>query len=260
MHDSVALPANLLAGFLLVMARMGGIMTFMPIPGLKSGPDAARIVFSVTSAFLMFPQWARARGPVVDSGHFFAGIVSEAMLGIAIGLALSYIFETLTMAAQSLSLQAGYGYATTIDPTTDADAGFLVVVAQLLAGLLFFALGFDRRVLAIMGRSFEIAPPGSYAFAPSLAEGLAEAASNIFSTGLRLALPVIALLAMADISLALLGRLSSHLQITTMSFPVKMVAGLALLGWIATLIPNVLQQAAEPLLRLVEQIALGPGR
>jgi flagellar biosynthetic protein FliR len=260
MRDSLDLPANLLAGFLLVMARMGGIMTFLPIPGLKSGPDAARIVFSVTSAFLMFPQWAKARGPIVDSSHFFAGIVSEAMLGIAIGLAMSYLFEILTMAAQSLSLQAGYGYATTIDPTTDADAGFLVVVAQLLAGLLFFALGLDRRVLAIVGRSFATAPPGSLAFSPSAAEGLAESAAIIFSTGLRLALPVIALLAMADISLALLGRLNSHLQVTAMSFPIKMMAALALLAGIATLIPTVLQQAAEPLLRLTEQIALGPGR
>jgi flagellar biosynthetic protein FliR len=114
--------------------------------------------------------------------------------------------------------------------------------------------------LAIVGRSFATAPPGSLAFSPSAAEGLAEGAAIIFSTGLRLALPVIALLAMADISLALLGRLNSHLQVTAMSFPIKMMAALALLAGIATLIPTVLQQAAEPLLRLTEQIALGPGR
>src|SRR5215469_18730485 len=123
MRDSVSVPAHALAGFLLVMARMGGIMTFIPIPGLKSGPDAARIVFSVTSAFLMLPVWAKASNSLTAPEHFLAAIVSEALLGIAIGLLVSYLFEMLTIAAQSLSLQAGYGYATTIDPTTDADAG-----------------------------------------------------------------------------------------------------------------------------------------
>ena len=172
----------------------------------------------------------------------------------------SYFFEILTMAAQSLSLQAGYGYATTIDPTTDADAGFLVVVAQLAAGLVFFGLGIDRRVLGILGRSFETAPPGFVVFSPSLSEGLVEAAASIFSTGLHLALPVIALLAMADIALALIGRLNTHLQVTTMSFPIKMVAGLALLAWIAPLIPVDLQRAVQPLLTLIEQMALGTGR
>lgn len=260
MRDSLNLPANLLAGFLLVMARMGGIMTFLPIPGLKSGPDPARIVFAMSSAFLMFPVWARTRGPIAPPERFFAGIVSEALLGIAIGLILSYFFEILTMAAQSLSLQAGYGYATTIDPTTDADAGFLVVVAQLLAGLLFFAMGIDRQVLAILGRSFETAPPGFFAISPSLGQSLAEAGGIVFQTGLHLALPVITLLAMADIALALLGRLNSHVQVTTMSFPIKMVAGLAILTWIAALIPAVLQRAAVPLLRLAEEVALGTAR
>jgi flagellar biosynthetic protein FliR len=260
MQDSLAVPAAMLADFLLVMARMGGIMTFLPIPGLKSGPAMARVVFSVSSAFLMSPAWSKTHGPMARPEYFLAGIVSEALMGIAVGLVVSYLFEILTIAAQSLSLQAGYGYATTIDPTTDADAGFLVVVAQLLAGLLFFALGLDRQVLAIMGRSFETAPPGFFVFSRPLAENVIGAASTIFSTGLRLALPVIALLAMADISLALIGRLNSHLQVTTMGFPIKMVAGLALLAWIGSLIPAVMLEAAQPLLRLIEQIALGAPR
>jgi len=257
MHDSVYLPANLLAGFLLVMARMGGIMTFLPIPGLKGGPVPVRVVFSVLSSFLMFPVWSKSHGPFTAPPEFFAAIVSEAMMGIAVGLAVSYLFDMITMAAQSLSLQAGYGYATTIDPTTDADAGFLVVLAQFVAGLIFFSLGFDRQVLAILGRSFEVTPPGFFVFSPSLTDSLVAAASGIFSTGLRLALPVITLLAMADIALASIGRLNSHLQVTALSFPIKMIAGLALMAWTAVLIPLVFQQAAQPLLHLVERIALG---
>jgi flagellar biosynthesis protein FliR len=260
MRDSVSLPANTLAGFLLVMARMGGIMTFLPIPGLKSGPDAARMVFSVMSAFLMLPVWAKAGNPLAAPEHFLAAIVSEALLGIAIGLLISYLFETLTLAAQSLSLQAGYGYATTIDPTTDADAGFLVVVAQLLGALVFFALGMDRQVLAIVGQSFVTIPPGFFAFSVSFTDAITEAAAAIFSTGLRLALPVIALLVMTDMALAVIGRLNSHLHITTLSFPIKMVAGLALLAWILALVPIVFEQAAQPLLHLIEQIALGSPR
>jgi flagellar biosynthetic protein FliR len=257
MRDSFIVPAHVLAGFLLVMARMGGIVTFMPIPGLKSGPDAARAVFMVSSTFLMFPVWANGQTRFTAPERFVGAIVSEVLMGIAIGLAVSYLFEMVTMAAQSLSLQAGYGYASTIDPTTDADAGFLVVLAQLLAGLLFFGLGIDRQVLAILGRSFEMAPPGFLAFSPSLTEELAAAAASVFSTGLRLALPAIALLAMTDIALALMGRLNSQLQVTAISFPIKMLGSLAILAWIALMIPVVFQQAAQPLLHLIEQIALG---
>ena len=260
MPVSIDLPEQMLATFLLVMARMGGLMTFLPLPGLKAGPDVARVMFAVLSAVMMFPVWSRPANAPIAPEYFLAALASEMMLGLAVGIAVSYLAEILTLAAQSLSLQAGYGYATTIDPTTQADAGYLVVLAQLLAGLMFFTTGIDRQVLAILGRSYDRVPPGHVVFSPSLSEALTSSASAIFSTGLRLALPVIALLAMADIALALVGRLNAQLQVTTISFPVKMIAGLALLAWISALIPNVFQQAARPILTLVEQLTHGAAR
>jgi flagellar biosynthetic protein FliR len=260
MHDSVSLPTHVLAAFLLVMARMGGVMTFIPMPGLKNGPDVARILLAVLSAFLLFPVWSKASGPLASPEYFLAALASEAVLGIGVGLAVSYMAEILAMAAQSVSLQAGYGFASTIDPTTEADAGFLVVLAQLLSGLLFFACGIDRQVLAILGRSFERVPPGASVLSSSLAEAVAAAGSTIFSTGLRLALPVIALLAMTDIALALIGRLNPHVQVQTLGFPAKMIAGLALLAWITTLIPTIFQQASRQSLTLVDQLTRGVSR
>jgi flagellar biosynthetic protein FliR len=66
----------------------------------------------------------------------------------------------------------------------------------------------------------------------------------MFSTGLRLALPVMAVMAMVDISVALLGRVNSQLQLVTIAFPVKMVVGLALLAWIAVLLPALMRGAS----------------
>jgi len=260
MRDSVGLQVQVLAAFLLVMARMSGIMSFIPMPGLKNGPDVSRIVFSILSTLLLFPVWSRAVGPMTSPENYLAALLSEVLLGIGVGLAVSYLAEILGLAAQTISLQAGYGFASTIDPTTDADAGFLVVIAQLFAGLLFFAFGIDRQVLAILGHSFELVPPGACVVSPAMAEALASAASAVFSTGLRLALPVIALLAMTDIALALIGRLNAHVQVQTLGFPAKMIAGLALLAWIAALIPTVFQQASRQTITLVDQLARGVSR
>ena len=52
----------------------------------------------------------------------------------------------------------------------------------------------------------------------------------MLSTGLRLALPIIAVLMMVDISLALIGRVNAQLQLMTIAFPVKMMVGLSMLG------------------------------
>ena len=59
--------------------------------------------------------------------------------------------------------------------------------------------------------------------------------SGIFSVGVRLALPAIALLGMLDLSLALMGRVNSQLQLISLSFPLKMLASLILLAFTSVL-------------------------
>jgi flagellar biosynthetic protein FliR len=62
----------------------------------------------------------------------------------------------------------------------------------------------------------------------------------MFSAGLRLAMPVIALLVMLDVSLALLGRLNQQLQLLSLAFPVKMLTALLALSWVAAVFPRIL--------------------
>ena len=67
-------------------------------------------------------------------------------------------------------------------------------------------------------------------------------ASNLFSVGLRLALPVVALLVMVDIALALLSRVNAQLQLLTLAFPAKMQIALLVLAWVAFLFPRLCRE------------------
>ena len=132
------------------------------------------------------------------------------------------------MAAQVLGLQAGYGYATTIDPTSQADAGVLQVVTALMSGLLFLTLGVDRQLFRVLAASFEKFPAGAWAPSAASLDGVVSLGSGMFSLGLRLALPVVALLLLLDVSLAVLGRMQQQLQLLSLAFPMKMLAALKL--------------------------------
>jgi len=177
----------------------------------------------------------------VRPGLFMAWVVSEAALGIGIGLAVGFAIEAFMVGAQMIGLQAGYSFASTVDPSTQADSTVLVVFAQTAAAALFFAMGLDRDVLRIFAHSLETFPPGSFTLSRGAVESILMAGSTMFSTGLRLALPVLAVMIMVDISLALLGRVNAQLHLLTIAFPVKMVVGLALFGWIAVLLPALLR-------------------
>jgi flagellar biosynthetic protein FliR len=240
--------------FLLVLARVGGFFAFVPLPGGKAGPDAARVALTLGFTLALFPQWPAA-GAQVSLSWFVAALLSEAALGVTVGVAVACLAETLLMTAQVVGLQAGYGYASTIDPTTQADAGVLLVVAQLIAGLLFFAAGLDREVLRVFARSLESHPAGTFLVTRQASAAVIHLTSAIFTLGVRLALPVVALLALVDVALALAGRLHAQLPMVTLAFPTKMLVALGLLAALAGLFPRIYAEAARQAMGAVARIA-----
>jgi flagellar biosynthetic protein FliR len=243
MHASPAIPVSLLYAFLLVLARVAGIFTFLPLPGFKAGPDAAKIMLAITLTLALYARWPAVVAPS-NMMQMAGWMIAEAGIGLATGLAVSFLLEAVTMGAQAISTQAGFAFASTVDPNTEADSTVLILIAQLAAAMLFFALGLDRQLLNILARSLEAHPPGTVTSSRASAEALVMLGSGIFSTGLRLALPLMALLFLIDLSVGLLGRLNAQLQLTALAFPAKMLAAIAALSVLVLLIPQLLQESA----------------
>jgi flagellar biosynthetic protein FliR len=252
MDRLIEIPA--LLPFLLVLARVGGFFAFIPLPGGKNGPGAARIAFSLGFTLALYPKWPALDAPA-SLAWLVAAMASEAALGVAVGLAVACLAEAFLMTAQIVGLQPGYGYASTIDPTTQVDATVLLVVAQLIAGLLFFALGLDREVLRVFARNLDRRPPGGFTVTLPAAAAMAHLTAGIFSAGVRLALPVVALLGLVDVALALVGRLHAQLQLVVLAFPIKMLAALGLLAALAVLFPRMYAAGARSVMGAVERLA-----
>jgi flagellar biosynthetic protein FliR len=233
-------PAILYA-FLLVLARVAGAISFVPLPGFNASAGLARTVFVLSLTLALYPVWPNVPPTRVGYGALMVWVAAEAVVGIAVGLSVAIVLEAFQLAGQVLGLQAGYAYAQTVDPNTQADSGILLVFVQLAAGMLFFALGLDREILRVFADSLTKIPPGAYVFGPLTAEPVIRLSGLIFSVGVRLAMPVVALLILVDVALALLGRLNAQLQLLHMAFPAKMLIALLVLSWVSFLFPRILR-------------------
>ena len=231
--ETLGLPLNTLFAFLLVLARVGGLAAFLPIPALRNAPPSVRAVLAMVVTFALFPVWPSLTitntNGLPTFGQLIATAIAETGFGLAMGLAVNLLLEGLQIAAQLIGIQAGYGYATTIDPTSQADAGVLQVVTMLMTGLLLFTLGIDRELFRILAASFVKFPAGSWILSAASVDGIVRLGSGMFSLGLRLAMPIVALLALIDLALAALGRMQQQLQMLSLAFPLKMLAALLLL-------------------------------
>jgi len=240
MPANVALSAGTLYAFLLVLARVSGALVFVPLPGITAGPQPARVALSLGMTLALNSRWPAVNAETLSAVRMAGRVAAEASVGVAIGISVAIVLEAFTLAAQILGLPAGYAYASTIDPNTEADSGILLVIAQLFAGMLFFALGLDREIIRLFAQSLEKVPAGAYVFKPASVQPVIHLGANLFAVGVRMALPVVALLAMVDFALALMGRLNQQLHLLSLAFPAKMLTALLVLSWIAILFPRVL--------------------
>lgn len=239
-------------GFLFTLARVSCVFAFLPLAGFRGAPDRAKVLLALGFTVILFPEWNAPRVARPEIGPIVSGVAGEAALGLAIGMAMAIVLEIFRVAAQIVSLQAGFGLASTVDPTSGADSTVLLTVAQLTAGLLFFAAGADRLLVRALAGSMRLCPLGSFRPGYGMADSMTRFAAGVFSAGLRLAAPVVTLLLLADATLAVLGRIQSQIHLVSLTIPVKL--GIAVFAIAATLVyqPRFFENAMTSALRLIE--------
>jgi flagellar biosynthetic protein FliR len=245
MGVSPVLSLGTLVEFLLVLTRLGSALVFVPIPGAKNAPSVARVILIVSLTLSSFPIWPAFDRPIPTAGQLVVWVMTEAVFGIGVGLTIAFLAESLTLATQIIGLQAGYSYASTIDPNSEADSPVLGILAQLTANLLFFVAGGDRMILRAFARSLETWPLGESMFSRDAVSIVVQLGGGMLELGVRLALPVAGLLLLIDLTLALLGRINAQMQLLTLAFPLKMLAGLCVLAALIPVFPVIYGMAVN---------------
>ena len=180
---TLGLPVSTMLAFLLVLARVGAFIAFLPGPVLRAAPNSVRVVLAVAITFTLFPVWPNLPNEVPSIGKLMSWAFGEAGFGLAVGLAVSFLMEGFQVAMQLIGLQAGYGYSQTVDPTSQSDSGVLQVIVSLAASLLFFVTGFDRQLIRILAVSLQRFPAGSWTPTAASLNGVVALGSDMLPSG-----------------------------------------------------------------------------
>lgn len=235
-------------------ARVAAFVFLVPVPYLRAAPPQAKAALSFLLAFLLLP--GHKPGPLMAAGagldRLAMAMAGEALVGMAVSVAAALVLgialEVFVLAARLVGLNAGFGYVSTIDPTTQADSGVLDVMGGLLAALVILTAGMDRPLLLLLGRSLA-APHVPDAAAATHAIGALF--GQAWSAGARLALPVIVLLLVIDLLLALGSKFQQQLQMITLSFPLKILGGMWMLAFGLAVWPELLSRVMSDGLALL---------
>jgi len=215
-----------LISFIWPLTRILGLIMVAPVFGHSSVPRRVKIGLGVFIALIIAPTLPPMPDVGLGSWHGLFILIQQLLIGMAIGFIMRIVFAAVEAAGEIVGLQMGLGFASFFDPQS---AGQTIVISQffnLLASLLFLAVNAHLLLLGILVESFKSLPISPQPLSTAGFYSVANYGSVVFSVGLQLALPLIAILLMTNLALGILTRSAPQLNIFAIGFPITLGVGL----------------------------------
>ena len=219
--------AGTLEAMVLVLVRISGLLVFAPVFSSEAIPVRVKAVFALAVAYLVGPVVAALPGAHAELGTM--AVVGELTVGLVFGLTLSLLFEGLEMAGQVIGFQFSFSLVNVMDPNAPVQQSLMGQMFGLLGTLTVIGAGLDRTLLAALLRTFAAAPVGTVRLDPRAGIELVPMGAGIFAAALQLAAPLMAATLVAELAVALAGKLAPALPVMAVTVPVKTLLGYGVL-------------------------------
>lgn len=219
---------NEAATVVLEAIRISGMIIVAPL-GWTQAPNrvkAALIILLTLAAHGDFGQIPVSEGPV--EGLAFCA-ATEFILGVAIGMVPRLVIAAVEIAGEQIAPMMGIGVAQIFDPMAQTSQNVLTAILRNLAVLLALLVGLHRVLIGAVIGSFRAVPAGSVGSPQHLTQGILALSAEALTTGVKLAIPILAVLLIVQIALAFVSRAAPAIQVFSIGWALTIAVGMVLL-------------------------------
>jgi flagellar biosynthesis protein FliR len=208
--------------------RLAGLLLVAPVFSSRTVPPMLKAAMIVMLTALMHPVAMASAQEGVQITPAVA--LTETVIGFAIGFGVAILVGAAEAMGDLLAVKTGLSGASALDPLTHHSVPVLGTFAGLFAITILLSLDAHLVMLDAIGESLVLLPIGAALDLPSGLLVMAGWGSVLFMLGVRFAAPVIATILLANIALAVLGRVAPQLNVITLAFPIQIGLGLLVFG------------------------------
>ncbi len=230
--------------FLLASVRIVAWLAVVPPFAARSIPAMAKVVLSLALALAVAPALAESEIPV-DTVGLVLTVLTQVLIGVSMGFLTFLLFAAVSAAGSMVDVFGGFALASGFDPLAMNVTTIFGKFHQMLATMLLFATGGHLLVIGGLLSTFELMPIGTSPDADRGAGLLMKAFEVFFVTAVQIALPLVAVLFVADLGLALMTKAAPQLNAINVMFPAKIGLTLMLVGLSFPVLPEVMDTLVE---------------
>ncbi len=217
--------------WLLVAIRPGAALFAAPVFGAPGVPVQLRLIVALAigvPAVGNVPNLITVEDLLSINGLLL--LISETLLGLAIGFAVQIAFASALLGGEAISNAMGLGFASMNDPLGGQSSPAIGQFLSMLATALFLTLGGHLVLVRLVVESFHALPLGQAWLSFGAIKGLVKFGALIFAAGLAIALPLGFATLMVQIVMAFIARATPSLNLFAVGVPATLLGGVLMLG------------------------------
>jgi len=213
--------------------RALALFSSLPLLGTRTVPARVRVGLAALVAIAAQASLPAMPQVALDSVAAFMLVLQQLLIGISLGFAVRLVFAAIELAGEIVGLQMGLNFAGFFDPLTASQTTATSRFFGAIVGLLFIVINGHLLIIAALVSSFNAFPVSDQPFAFLQQARPHEWGAMIFSTGLWIALPMLAMLTFVNLVLGVISRVAAQINIFAIGFPITL--GVGLVGILLTL-------------------------
>jgi flagellar biosynthetic protein FliR len=222
--------------FLMVFARVSGMILFNPVFGKRNIPSIIKVGLSFLISLIVTSTLSNVKINFAGIPDFMFACTKELLIGFAVSFIFQMFLSTVLIAGEIVDLQLGVGMSKVYDPQSNVSMPVSGSIFNLFYMLLFFAGNCHLTFIKIMALSFQILPPGPALLSFDFGNYIVLLFGNILILAVKLSLPIVAIELVVEIGLGVLMRTVPQINVFVIGLPIKLLLGLFL---IILVLPNI---------------------
>ncbi len=214
--------------FALVAFRLAGVFVVAPMLASVATPMKFKALLVAGLAAAVFPMVTRdaVMPRIADIADAVPLILSETLIGFVVGAVASIPLLSLEMSGVIAGQQMGFGLARVYNPEADFDTDILGQLLYYVAMGVFVTAGGLEALVGCVADSFTNIPIGGFRPGAAPLDAFVGALSSGLELALRVSAPVSGVVLLIVILLGVIGKTMPQINIMTVGYAIKIVAGL----------------------------------
>lgn len=216
--------------FLLVFARVGGFLLYVPFLAANYVPTWAKLCFGLSFAVLMTPLVSPLLPSMPLSAlDLFLVLFKEITVGFFLGIFMFFLTASIEVAGHNVSMAIGLSNATAFDPTLNVQSTVITSFLSLLGLTIIAATGTHLLMIRGVIDSYIVFTPEASLPVGDMSKLLVETLASTFRVGIQISSPFIVFSIILQTGMGLLARLMPQLNILFLVMPAQIYLGAGLI-------------------------------